>query len=47
MVTEYFNYNKIAIVFLNSGYRMLARANNIGKGEVKGLYVKSIYNGSW
>lgn len=42
MVTEYFNYDKIAIVFLNSGYRMLARANNINKGEVKNPYVNSI-----
>lgn len=24
MVTEYFNYDKIAIVFMNTGYRMLA-----------------------
>ena len=42
MVTEYFNYDKIAIVFMNSGYRMLARANNINKGEVKDPYAKSI-----
>lgn len=42
MVTEYFNYDKIAIVFLNSGYRMLARANNINKGEVKDPYAPSI-----
>ena len=42
LVTEYFNYDKIAIVFLNTGYRMLARANNIGKGEVKDPYAPSI-----
>ena len=42
LVTEYFNYDKVAIVFLNSGYKMLARANNINKGEVKDPYAKSI-----
>jgi len=42
MVTEYFNYDKIAVIFLNSGYRMLARANNINKGELKDPYAKSI-----
>lgn len=44
IVTEYFNYDKILIVFLNTGYRMLARANNIGKGEVKDPYAPSIIN---
>lgn len=42
LVTEYFNYDKVAIVFLNSGYKMLARANNINKGEVKDQYARSI-----
>ena len=42
MVTEYFNYDRIAIVFMNTGYRMLARANNINKGEVKDPYAPSI-----
>lgn len=42
IVTEYFNYDKIAIVFLDTGYRMLARANNINKGEVKDPYAPSI-----
>lgn len=41
-VTEYFNYDKIAIIFLNSGYQMIARANNIQKGEVKDPYAVSI-----
>ena len=35
MVTEYFNYDKIAIVFLNSGYRMLARVNNINRERLR------------
>lgn len=41
-VTEYFNYDKIAIVFLNSGYQTIARANNINRGEVKDPYAISI-----
>lgn len=41
-VAEYFNYDKILIIFKNSGYRMLARANNIQKGEVKDPYARSI-----
>lgn len=42
IVTEYFNYDKIAIAFLNTGYRMTARANNINKGELKDPYAPSI-----
>ena len=41
-VTEYFNYDKILIVFLNTGYRMIARANNLNRGEVKDPYAVSI-----
>lgn len=42
IVIEYFNYDKIAIVFLNTGYEMIARANNINKGELKDPYAPSI-----
>lgn len=41
-VTEYFNYDKIAITFLNTGYQMIARANNINRGEVRDPYAISI-----
>lgn len=41
-VTEYFNYDKIAIVFLNSGYQMFVRANNLSRGEVRDPYAVSI-----
>lgn len=41
-VTEYFNYDRIAITFLNTGYQMIARANNINRGEVKDPYAVSI-----
>lgn len=42
IVTEYFNYDKISVTFLDTGYRMLARANNINKGELKDPYAPSI-----
>ena len=42
LVTEYFNYDKILIKFLNTGFRMFARANNINRGEVKDPYSISI-----
>lgn len=41
-VLEYFNYDRILIEFINTGYKMLARANNINKGEVKDPYSISV-----
>lgn len=41
-VLEYFNYDNIAIEFINTGYKMIARANNINRGEVKDPYAISI-----
>lgn len=41
-VIEYFNYDSIAVVFLNSGYKSIVRANNLNRGEVKDPYAISI-----
>ena len=41
-VIEYLNYDKILVEFINSGYRVFSRANNIKKGELKDPYYPSV-----
>lgn len=42
MIVEYFDYDKIAIVFLNTGYRMLSNIRDISTGEVQDPYVPKV-----